>query len=75
LCKTLYPVFRIGEFFLALKDTNKRGISVLLVEQNISLALGVAQRGYALKVGRIVLEGDIEKFKASAVIREVYLGK
>jgi branched-chain amino acid transport system ATP-binding protein len=65
----------VAELVPVIKDINQRGISVLLVEQNVSLALGVADRGYALRVGKIVLEGDIEMFKTSEVIREAYLGK
>ena len=65
----------VAELVPVIKDINKRGISVLLVEQNVSLALGVADRGYALRVGKIVLEGDIELFKTSEVIKEAYLGK
>ncbi len=65
----------VAELVPVIKNINKRGISVLLVEQNVTLALGVANRGYALRVGRIVLEGDIEIFKTSEVIKEAYLGK
>jgi branched-chain amino acid transport system ATP-binding protein len=65
----------VAELIPVIKDINKRGISVLLVEQNVSLALGVANKGYALKVGRIALEGDIEMFKTSPVVKEAYLGK
>ena len=65
----------VAELVPVIKDINKRGISVLLVEQNVSLALGVADRGYALRVGKIVLEGEIELFKTSEVIKEAYLGK
>jgi len=43
------------------KDINQRGVTVLLVEQNVSLAFGVAERGYALQVGRVILEGAFEK--------------
>jgi len=43
------------------KDINQRGVTVLLVEQNVSLAFGVAERGYALQVGRVILEGAVEK--------------
>jgi branched-chain amino acid transport system ATP-binding protein len=56
------------------KDINSRGVAVLLVEQNAALALGVASRGYALQVGRIIFEGDIEQIKSSDIIRKVYLG-
>jgi branched-chain amino acid transport system ATP-binding protein len=65
----------VAELVPIIKDINQRGISVLLVEQNVSLALGVATKGYALQVGRIVLKGDIEIFKASDVVKVCYLGK
>jgi branched-chain amino acid transport system ATP-binding protein len=65
----------VAELIPVIKTINKRGISVLLVEQNVSLALGAADRGYALQVGRIVLEGDIEIFKTSDVIKKAYLGE
>jgi branched-chain amino acid transport system ATP-binding protein len=57
-----------------IKDINQRGMSVLLVEQNVQLALGVASRGYALQVGRVVLEGDIETMKSSDIVKKAYLG-
>ncbi len=65
----------VAELVPVIKYINERGISVLLVEQNVSLALGVASQGYALQVGRIVLEGDIEKFKTSEVVKTAYLGR
>ena len=55
-------------------DINKKGASVLLVEQNVHLALEIASRGYALQVGRVVLAGDIEEIKASDVVKRAYLG-
>jgi branched-chain amino acid transport system ATP-binding protein len=64
-------VEQMGE---AIKDINKRGASVLLVEQNVHLALGVASRGYALQVGRVVLEGEIKKMKSSDIVKRAYLG-
>jgi branched-chain amino acid transport system ATP-binding protein len=57
-----------------IKDINKDGVSVLLVEQNVRLAVQVSQRGYALQTGRVVLEGDINKFKSTEAIRKAYLG-
>lgn len=65
----------VAELVPVIKYINARGISVLLVEQNVSLALGVASLGYALQVGRIVLEGDIEQFKSSEVMKTAYLGR
>jgi len=64
-------VEQLGE---VIRDINRRGASVLLVEQNVHLALGVASRGYALQVGRVVLEGDIETMKSSDIVRRAYLG-
>jgi branched-chain amino acid transport system ATP-binding protein len=62
---------QLGE---VIKDINKQGVSVLLVEQNVHLALGVANRGYALQVGRVVLEGDIDTVKSSDIVKRAYLG-
>ena len=53
---------------------NRSGVSVLLVEQKVPLALGVATRGYALQTGRVVMDGDIEEIKSSNTIKKVYLG-
>lgn len=62
---------QLGE---VIKDINSKGTTVLLVEQNVHLALGVATTGYALQVGRVVLSGDIETMKASEIVRKAYLG-
>lgn len=56
------------------KDINQRGVTVLLVEQNIPLAFSVAKRGYALQVGKVVLEGTIEKLQSAGVVKQTYLG-
>jgi branched-chain amino acid transport system ATP-binding protein len=64
-------VERVGE---VIKDIHQGGVSVLLVEQNVPLALGVASRGYALQVGRVVLEGDIDKIRSSRILKRAYLG-
>lgn len=64
----------VAELVPVIQYIHERGISVLLVEQNVSLALKVATKGYALQVGRMVLEGDVEQFKTSEVVRTAYLG-
>lgn len=64
-------VEQVGE---VIKDINSRGISVLLVEQNAHLALGVCQSGYVLEVGRVVLEGDRETIRCSDIVKRAYLG-
>ncbi|MEJ2739974.1 MAG: ABC transporter ATP-binding protein [Dehalococcoidia bacterium] len=58
-----------------IKEINSGGVSILLVEQNVPLALGVAEKGYALQIGNVVLEGDIEKIKSSDIIKRAYLGE
>ncbi len=62
---------QLGE---VIKDINKRGVTVLLVEQNVHLALGVAQAACAFQVGRVVLQGDIETVRSSDIVRRAYLG-
>ncbi len=57
-----------------IREINKKGITVLLVEQNAHLALGVAQRGYVLEVGRVVFEGDADAIRRSEIVRKAYLG-
>jgi branched-chain amino acid transport system ATP-binding protein len=64
-------VAQLGE---VIKDINKRGVSVLLVEQNVHLALEVASRGYVLQVGKVVLEGDTAAISNSDIVKKAYLG-
>jgi branched-chain amino acid transport system ATP-binding protein len=64
----------IDEVAQAIRNINQGGVSVLLVEQNIPLALGVASTGYALQVGKVVLEGDIDIIRSSDVVKKAYLG-
>jgi len=49
-------------------------VTVLLVEQNVHLALGVAQGACAFQVGRVVLQGDIETVRSSDIVKRAYLG-
>jgi len=69
----LAPIL-VAELVPVIKNINNKGVSVLLVEQNIPLALRVADRGYALQVGKVVLEGSIEKFMANGIVKRAYLG-
>ncbi len=63
---------RLGE---VIKDINKKGVSILLVEQNIHLALEVAHTSYVLQVGKVVLAGDTANIKNSDIVKMAYLGK
>jgi branched-chain amino acid transport system ATP-binding protein len=57
-----------------LQELPQRGMSVLLVEQDVEAALDVADRGYVLETGRVVSEGTSEELRADPRIREAYLG-
>ena len=65
-------VREIGRIVL---DINKRGVSIVLVEQNARLALGLAHRGYVLETGNIVLEGGAEDLLNSERVKKAYLGQ
>ena len=52
----------------------ERGVSMLLVEQNASLALAVADSGYIMENGKIVIDGSAERLAADPDVREFYLG-
>ena len=58
----------------ALGTISKTGTTILLVEQNARLALGVAHRGAILEAGRVVLDGTAEALASNEDVREVYLG-
>ncbi len=58
----------------ALMKISQAGTTILLVEQNARLALGIAHFGYIMESGRIVLEGTAEELKQNEDVRELYLG-
>jgi branched-chain amino acid transport system ATP-binding protein len=62
------------DMFKAIKQINASGISVLLVEQNVSLALDIAKRAYVLEEGRIAQEGFAADMLNSTAIQKAYLG-
>jgi branched-chain amino acid transport system ATP-binding protein len=57
-----------------ISDINKSGISVLLVEQNAGLVTQVADRGYVLEVGKVVLEGNIRELMSNQLVQRAFLG-
>lgn len=61
--------------FAAIGEIRQLGTSVLLIEQNARLALSVADRGYALEVGRVRVEGTRQELADNDVIRRAYLGE
>ncbi|HVQ73952.1 MAG TPA: ABC transporter ATP-binding protein [Candidatus Binatia bacterium] len=52
----------------------REGMTILLVEQNVPSALGLAQRGYVLQTGRVVMEGSSRELLGSELVRKAYLG-
>jgi len=69
----LAPIM-VHELVPIIKNINQSGVGVLLVEQNVPLALQVATRAYALQVGKVILEGNIDEFKDSEIVKRAYLG-
>lgn len=69
----LAPIF-IQEIFDIIQDIQKQGTTVLLIEQNANKALSIANRGYVLETGNIVLSGTGQELLASDEVRKAYLG-
>ena len=69
----LAPVLKY-ELFRKLKQLNEEGMTILLVEQNASLALNLAHRGYVLDTGNIVAEGTSEELRNNPDVKKAYLG-
>ncbi|HEX2114039.1 MAG TPA: ABC transporter ATP-binding protein [Alphaproteobacteria bacterium] len=63
-----------AQVFEVLQDINRHGVSILLIEQNVSKALEIAQRAYVLENGRIAAEGSPAALLARPEIRTAYLG-
>ncbi len=69
----LAPIF-IQEIFEIIKDIQKQGTTVLLIEQNANMALSIADRGYVLETGKVILSGTGKELLASDEVRKAYLG-
>jgi len=69
----LSPIM-VKEIGKIVSDINQRGTSILLVEQNARLALGLAHRGYVLETGTIVLQGSAKELLHSEHVKKAYLG-
>jgi branched-chain amino acid transport system ATP-binding protein len=64
----------VGEMFAAIRRVNAEGMTVLLVEQNVAMAMEVSHRAYVLEEGSIVAEGESSSLMARPEIRRAYLG-
>jgi branched-chain amino acid transport system ATP-binding protein len=70
----LAPVI-VEIIFETIHKLNERGITILLVEQNAAMALQIANRGYVLETGKVVLEGSGKDLLANEQVRKAYLGE
>jgi branched-chain amino acid transport system ATP-binding protein len=62
------------DVFRALQELQTRGVTILLVEQNVNATLEITDRAYVLEHGRIVMEGPSKEMKANEHVRSAYLG-
>ena len=70
----LSPIF-VNEIFDIIREVSESGTTVLLVEQNAKKALSIADRGYVLETGNIVLEGDAKMLLDNDQVKKAYLGE
>jgi len=70
----LAPIF-VDRIFETIVEINQQGTPILLVEQNALMALEVANRGYVLETGFVVLEGSAVELKTNEQVRKTYLGE
>ena len=66
--------YLVQDVFRALLDLRARGVTILLVEQNVNTTLEITDRAYVLEHGRIVMEGPSKDLKANEHVRSAYLG-
>ncbi|MGA2141415.1 MAG: ABC transporter ATP-binding protein [Brevinematales bacterium] len=64
----------VRDIFSHIKEINRGGTTILLVEQNARMALSIAHRGYVMETGRIVMEGRAEDLAGDEKVRKAYLG-
>ena len=69
----LSPIL-VQEIFSIIKDVNRDGTTILLIEQNANMALSIANRAYVLETGKIVMEGNAADLMQNDDVRKAYLG-
>jgi branched-chain amino acid transport system ATP-binding protein len=70
----LAPIL-VERSFEIIQQVNQSGVAMLVVEQNANMALSIADRGYVLSTGRLVLEGPAKELLAHEDLRKAYLGR
>jgi branched-chain amino acid transport system ATP-binding protein len=69
----LAPIL-VESIFETVRQINQEGTTILLVEQNASMALSIAHRGYVLQTGQIVLSDTAENLQQNEMVQKAYLG-
>ncbi|MCG8425864.1 MAG: ABC transporter ATP-binding protein [Chromatiales bacterium] len=64
----------VEEIFRVIQNLNQQGVTILLVEQNARAALSIADRGYVLETGKVVLSAPAEDLLENETVRQAYLG-
>ena len=64
----------VDVIFELVEKINRRGTTILLIEQNANMALGIAHRGYVLETGKVTMSGDARELQANDDVRKAYLG-
>ena len=70
----LAPIL-VERSFEIIQEVHQAGVALLVVEQNANMALSIADRGYVLSTGRIVLEGKAAELIQNEDLRKAYLGR
>jgi branched-chain amino acid transport system ATP-binding protein len=70
----LAPIL-VQQIFRIIREINASGMTILLVEQNALQALSIANRGYVLQTGEVVLSGDSKDLMVNETVRKAYLGE
>ena len=70
----LSPAY-VEQFFDIIRTINQQGVTIFMVEQNANMALRIANRGYVLQTGEIVLQGPASELLGTELIRRAYLGE
>ncbi|HEX3037457.1 MAG TPA: ABC transporter ATP-binding protein [Oscillospiraceae bacterium] len=64
----------VQEIFSIIRDVNKSGVTILLVEQNAKMALEIANRAYVLETGTVAMSGDADELSNNPEVQKAYLG-
>ena len=64
----------VRDIFNIIKEINKRGVTILLIEQNANMALSTADTGYVLETGRVTMSGPGRELLSNAAVKAAYLG-